>query len=137
MRRDGAKIHNFRLSETEIFVRGQPKTQTGLNRLNKFQFTRIQFGSEKARCPKRSSEKSHRFCPTGKSATRRARSRRAACEVPSRSCVRIYVSFRRHAGMAGLAGGPTPSRWTQSGHRPASAGDEGDLVPKAHSDRKS
>src|ERR1700726_964476 len=64
MRRDGAKIQNFRLSEREIFVRGQPKTQTGLNRLNKFQFARTRFGSEKARCPKRSSEKSHRFCPT-------------------------------------------------------------------------
>src|ERR1700726_276896 len=76
MRRDGAKIHNFRLSEREIFVRGQPKTQTGLNRFNKFQFARRRFGDEKARRPKRSSEKSHRFCPTGKSTTRRARSRR-------------------------------------------------------------
>ena len=61
------RIHSFRFSESEIFVRGEPTTRIGLNRFNKFQFTRARFGNEKTRCPKQSSEKSNRFCPSDES----------------------------------------------------------------------
>ena len=108
--------HSFRFSEREIFGRGEPTTQIGLNRLKKFQFTRTRFGSEKARCPKRSSEKLNRFCPSGKSAQQRAIAESGLRSVIPFSCPN-FVRFRWHAGMTGLAGGPTPSRMTRSGHR--------------------
>jgi hypothetical protein len=61
--------HSFRFSEREIFERGEPTSQIGLNRLRKFRFTRTRFGSEKARSPERWSGKLNRFCPSsGKSA---------------------------------------------------------------------
>jgi hypothetical protein len=60
--------HSFRFSEREIFERGEPTSQIGLNRLTKFRFARRRFGDEKAPCPMQSPEKSNRFCPTGKSA---------------------------------------------------------------------
>jgi hypothetical protein len=112
--------HNFRFSEREIFERGEPTTQTGLKRLRKFRFTHIRFGNEKAHCPKRSSGKLNRFCPSGKSATRSARSRKSGLRSVIRCYVRIYFSFRPHAGIAGLAGGPTPSRMSGSGDRSTS-----------------
>jgi hypothetical protein len=47
------RIHNFRFSEREIFVRGGLTTQISLNPLAKLNFTRTRFGNEKAQCPKR------------------------------------------------------------------------------------
>jgi hypothetical protein len=48
-------------------MHGELTTQIGLNRLNKFRFMRTRIGNEKARCPKRSSEKLNGFCPSGES----------------------------------------------------------------------
>jgi hypothetical protein len=39
------RIHNFRFSESEIFVRGEATTQISLNQLTKLDFRRARFGA--------------------------------------------------------------------------------------------
>jgi hypothetical protein len=119
MRRDGGNKPQFPIIRKRNFARGEPTTQIGLNRLNKFQFTRRRFGNKKSRCQKRSSEKSNRFCPSGESATRSERSRKSSLRgVTPLLCPNLLpLSAARGHGRAC----PTPSRMARPELAPASS----------------
>jgi hypothetical protein len=88
MRRDGGKSTHFLIIRNRNIWAWRTDNPKQIESLEEISISRRRFGNEKARCPKRLSEKLSRFCPVG----RISDAQRSIVESGLRSVIPVLVS---------------------------------------------